>query len=433
VLMASVAEEVRLLMSRHLQSHVWSESAYSLETVKSVRWHLGSSGRSDGVWKDIMTVNKAKQVCFVQRVHFHFQVKRRQVKAAIHARMNQEQWDGALEGVCFLVWVLDCMRAATTDDGVAPLFSSDTLRSAFQKVLEGDYMAEAEKHCVLRLPDVKAQDCSIWSDHLPKDSNANLKNAQQHIAKLDQESIQKTFESDCYKLTWDLSAFANHIDALVKNKRSAQLAKVCHVRAEMKRASNSVVSYMEKNCFHETALYKDKDTCENIKKWLNASRPDAVVVWVDLTKFGRLQSETLNDISERLEDKLDAKFLDNVTVNIRMGTSESIFNVSKLIVDRCNRNPVEWMMERDYKVPTVGKNATPSTREDLERSHSEAQEAAQHLGGIHMPQVLLQALLKDVVDSNSKVCTINLTPYEGAFEKACVQSLHQNGPRTGCQ
>ena len=127
-------------------------------------------------------------------------------------------------------------------------------------------MAEAEKHCVLRLPDVKAQDCSIWSDHLPKDSNANLKNAQQHIAKLDQESIQKTFESDCYKLTWDLSAFANHIDALVKNKRSAQLAKVCHVRAEMKRASNSVVSYMEKNCFHETALYKDKDTCENIKK-----------------------------------------------------------------------------------------------------------------------------------------------------------------------
>ena len=57
----------------------------------------------------------------------------------------------------------------------------------------------------------------------------------------------------------------------------------------------------------------------------------------------------------RLEDKLDAKFLDNVTVNIRMGephnnkkhallypalvcwpagTSESIFNVSKLIVDR---------------------------------------------------------------------------------------------------
>ena len=28
---------------------------------------------------------------------------------------------------------------------------------------------------------------------------------------------------------------------------------------------------------------------------------------------------------------------------------------------------VEWMLERDYKVPTVGKNATPSTREDLER------------------------------------------------------------------
>ena len=38
-----------------------------------------------------------------------------------------------------------------------------------------------------------------------------------------------------------------------------------------------------------------------------------------------------------------------------------------LVLVRCNRDPVEWMLERDYKVPTVGKNATPSTREDLDR------------------------------------------------------------------
>lgn len=138
--MASVSEEVRLLMSRHLQSNVWSDCAYSLENVKSGRWHLGSSGswgRSEGVWKDIMTVTKAKQACFIQRVHFYFQIKRRQVRAAVHARMNQETWDSTLEGVCFLVWVLDAMKTATTDDGAAPLFTKELLRSAFQKVLEG--------------------------------------------------------------------------------------------------------------------------------------------------------------------------------------------------------------------------------------------------------------------------------------------------------
>ena len=135
--MASVSEEVRLLMSRHLQSNVWSDCAYSLENVKSYRWHLGSSGRSEGMWKDILTVNKAKQVCFIQRVHFAFQVRRRQVKAAVHARMHQEQWDATLDGVCFLTWVLECMRTTTMDDGATQLFPADVLRSAFQKVLEG--------------------------------------------------------------------------------------------------------------------------------------------------------------------------------------------------------------------------------------------------------------------------------------------------------
>lgn len=135
--MGSVSEEVRFLMARHLQSNVWADCAYSLENVKSVRWHLGSSGRSEGLWKEIMTVTKQKQCCFIQRIHFQFQVKRRQVRTAVHARLSPEAWDATLEGMCFLVWVLDCMRLAMTDDGASPIFSTEVLRAAFQKVLEG--------------------------------------------------------------------------------------------------------------------------------------------------------------------------------------------------------------------------------------------------------------------------------------------------------
>ena len=102
---------------------------------------------------------------------------------------------------------------------------------------------------------------------MPKDPAANsLQDYREHFTKLDQESIQKTFEADCYKLTWDLSAFATHVDSLSKSKRTAQIAKVCHVRAEMKRGSNAVVNFMEKNSLHEIALFKDRNTCENIKK-----------------------------------------------------------------------------------------------------------------------------------------------------------------------
>ena len=41
------------------------------------------------------------------------------------------------------------------------------------------------------------------------------------------------------------------------------------------------------------------------------------------------------------------------------------------------------------------------------------------------------AILEDVdtINSSSKLCCINLTPYDGAFEKACVQFPKHNGPR----
>ena len=42
---------------------------------------------------------------------------------------------------------------------------------------------------MLRLPDVKPQDCSMWADHLPKDpTKATLKDCKEQISKLDQES-----------------------------------------------------------------------------------------------------------------------------------------------------------------------------------------------------------------------------------------------------
>ena len=37
--------------------------------------------------------------------------------------------------------------------------------------------------------------------------------------------------------------------------------------------------------------------------------------------------------------------------------------------------------------------------------------------------------LEDVANVDSKICAVNLTPYDGAFEKACIQSQQQNGPR----
>ena len=126
-------------MARHLQQHTWQESAYTLETVKSARWHLGATGRwtvQDGKWRDIMTVTKTTQTFFLQRVHFSFALKRRQVRSALHARMNAEGWENMMDSTCLLMYGLQEMRKAVDSNG-QPLFSADVIRAGMQKVLEG--------------------------------------------------------------------------------------------------------------------------------------------------------------------------------------------------------------------------------------------------------------------------------------------------------
>ena len=131
-------------MSRHLQQHVWHESAYTLENVKSGRWHLGSCGRfsaADGFWHQIMLVSKQKQTFFLQRLHFQFAVKRRQVRQPTHARLNAEGWDALVDSSCLLMWVLEEMSRARDPDGL-PVFPPDVIRMAMQKMLEGSLTSQ---------------------------------------------------------------------------------------------------------------------------------------------------------------------------------------------------------------------------------------------------------------------------------------------------
>ena len=126
-------------MSRHLQMHIWSECAYTLENIKGGRWHLGSCGRftpADGPWQQIMIVSKSKQSFFLQRVHFQFAIRRKQVKTATHARLSAEGWDMLVDTSCLLMWLLGEMQRAKSTDGAA-LFSPDVLKAAMQKMLEG--------------------------------------------------------------------------------------------------------------------------------------------------------------------------------------------------------------------------------------------------------------------------------------------------------
>ena len=120
------------------------------------------------------------------------------------------------------------------------------------------------------MPDFKASDLALWQDHVKNvmTTEAAIERGTAQLLKLDQESIQKTFEGDVYKISLDTATFVQHMEQLSKNDRAKQIARVCHMRAEHKRGSGHVVDFMATACHHEVALYKDVDALESVKKAL---------------------------------------------------------------------------------------------------------------------------------------------------------------------
>ena len=112
-------------------------SAFSVESMKNSRWLLGAAGRgATPWWKSVEVVSPSKQVLFMERVLFGFQVRKRQVKHVSTARLSLEQWEMLLETSCLLQQILDDMEAATADDGTK-LFQPADLAKARRRAVEG--------------------------------------------------------------------------------------------------------------------------------------------------------------------------------------------------------------------------------------------------------------------------------------------------------
>lgn len=105
--------------------------------MRNSRWLLGAVGRSTQPWwKSVETVTPSKQVMFMKRVLFGFQVRRKQVKHIATARLSAEQWEQLVESSCLLQHILDEMKAATHDDGT-PVFPPASMEKAERRSVEG--------------------------------------------------------------------------------------------------------------------------------------------------------------------------------------------------------------------------------------------------------------------------------------------------------
>ena len=111
--------------------------AFTVELMKNQRWLLGSGGRSASPWwRAVDVVSPSKQLLFLQRLLFSFQIRRKQVKHVNTARLSVEAWEMLVETSCLGQYVLEEMQEAHHDDH-SPIFEPAMLEKARRRLIEG--------------------------------------------------------------------------------------------------------------------------------------------------------------------------------------------------------------------------------------------------------------------------------------------------------
>ncbi|CAE7316153.1 unnamed protein product, partial [Symbiodinium sp. CCMP2456] len=306
-------------MARHLQMNTWQNSAFNLENIRNGRWLVGSCGRGvSPYWQAVETVTPAKQLLFMERVLFAFNVRKKQVRQLSTARATSEQWELMLESSCLLHQLLEDMKAAKDAAGAALFADADVAKARQRDHLKKEAAGSA----------FGGGTCAV---HGPNEA----------IKALDMQSVQKAYEADLLKLAEDCSRFSEYLAKITTSKRQLAIARVLKLKSENRRGATLVVDWMQRNAKFAANDYVEEHM-NIIEAWLGGVSPTAILVWADLTKSGTLQADFLDDITEaagfiiaptmvsskvvagkrgelrRVEDKLDNRSLTSVRVNIRM-------------------------------------------------------------------------------------------------------------------
>ncbi|CAE6965558.1 unnamed protein product [Symbiodinium sp. CCMP2592] len=408
-LLSGVSGDVQKLMARHLQVNTWQNSGAG--NIRNSRWLIGSSGRgATPYWQAVETVNPGKQLFFMERAIFLFNIRKKQVKNLSTARASPDQWEQMLETSCLIYQLLEDMKAATDAAGV-PIFKPDDVRKARTRALEGDYAGEFQ-NLILAKVDFLASDLTFWQDygdcrmllqdHMSKEPASSSvfgsptcdTRVSDAITTLDMESVQKSYEAD---LLFVANSYveehmnimeADHLDAVAEEVR-----RVCS--AYPKKSAGVIIA------------------------------PTMISSKVVAGKRGELR---------RVEDKLDTRNLTSVRFGIRMeqghgnrrlplifpayvavndSATSNIFSTSKLLLNECTRSEISWLPTREYKVPHA-KNTTPATTEATERILTYSCGPAVET---QFAQRLLAQKLAEDWKSGAQLLGVSAAPYNPVLEE----------------
>ncbi|CAK9053386.1 unnamed protein product [Durusdinium trenchii] len=253
-------------------------------------------------------MDECKQLLFMERVLFIFDVTKIRAGKAQVIRMNSQQWHQEADIACIAGHIMNLMTNFRTEEDNLVVFPADTMAMVRKRFIEGDFHDELKPLVECQHPGFRANDTDLWRSNMADVcmKSSTLDAADSEISKLEKSKNDAQFQADQLALARDAAQCANLFQKSQQSERSARLARVMHLKQENSIGCGIVMEHMEKNWKHVggplTTLQPVLD------EFINRMKKDksSVLVWVDFMKFGRLSVADLNHTTELLQRVLSA-------------------------------------------------------------------------------------------------------------------------------
>ena len=150
-------------------------------------------------------------------------------------------------------------------------------------------------------PQFQIGEMALWTDHQCESqhtvADSALEKANARLECLSNDARKAAWEHDCLLLAKDTSAIGKVFHSCEKSERAERLKKITHMRAENTLGSTIVEAFMGKHACHKAG--PESDVLTLVDQFIAARKPTSgpaqgLLVWADLTKFGRMDNKQLN-------------------------------------------------------------------------------------------------------------------------------------------
>eukprot|EP00435_Cladocopium_sp_Y103_P058278 s510_g20.t1 len=327
--------------------------------------------KSSHLWTNILKVNENKQVLFIERVMLLHTVASKKGGRASNARLSLAEWQAECDRCCVIASILETMQESV-DAGGDRMFSSEVIRTVFQRAVEGDYTSDADSYLSYLESAFDPKETAMYKEHMPEQHDLvkeKLNEVNQEVSDLTREAQQSMYTADTLSLAHDIAQLGNLYKAVSKNEHAKKMEKTLHLKAQNTIGASIVSEYMANNLAVHSGVLKDQ--LNVVERFLQRYPDMPMIVWCDLMKCGRMTVTEIDEFATLLAQTLHTRYKSSAAVVI-----------APYLVSEKQQGYRGQALEDKMDAKNLESDAIAL------RSLSDVQESAQFLAGEQLPQAL---------------------------------------------